>query len=146
MAHFRASLDVARPSDEVFAYLADFTRTAEWDPGVVSAERLDGGPVSVDSRFRVVARFLGREVPLVYRVVQLEPPSRLVLEAETPTLRSLDTITCEKTARGTRLTYDAQLVLPGLLYLADLPLHLAFQWIGRRALAGLGAALATDAR
>jgi hypothetical protein len=56
---------------------------------------------------------------------------------------SVDTITLEKTARGTRLTYDANLALKGFRYAGDFALHLAFQWIGRNALEGLRAALST---
>ena len=57
--------------------------------------------------------------------------------------RSIDTITFEKTARGTSLTYDANLTLKGIRYVGDFALHLAFQWIGRRALEGLRAELST---
>ncbi|UCE87718.1 MAG: SRPBCC family protein [Deltaproteobacteria bacterium] len=141
MAYYRAELDVRRPIDEVFAYLADFSNTERWDPGVVSAKQRDDGPVTVGTEFEVVATFLGQELPLVYRIVQYDPPGRVVLEAENDNLRSVDTITFEKTARGTRLTYDANLTLKGVRYVADFALHLAFQWIGRRALEGLRAAL-----
>ena len=44
------------------------------------------------------------------------------------------------------MTWDATLSLKGLRYLADLPLHLAFQWIGGRALAGLREALEARAQ
>ena len=42
MAHYRASIDVLQPREDVFAYLSDFSTTREWDPGVVEAERLNG--------------------------------------------------------------------------------------------------------
>lgn len=141
MAYYRAQLDVPRPIEEVFAYLADFSHTEQWDPGVISARRRDEGPVGVGSEFELVSAFLGQEVPLTYRIVQCDPPSRVVLEAESDSLRSVDTVTFEKTSDGTRLTYDANLTLKGIRYLADFALHLAFQWIGRRALEGLEAAL-----
>ena len=143
MAYYRALLDVRRPVDEVFAYLADFSNTEEWDPGVVSAKKRGDGPVTTGTQFEVVSRFLGQELPLDYQIVQYDPPSRVVLEAENENLRSVDTITFEKTARGTRLTYDANLTLKGIRYLGDFALHLAFQWIGRRGLDGLRAALNT---
>ena len=40
MARYNASVYSPRPPGEVFAYLSDFSTTAEWDPGVVEAERL----------------------------------------------------------------------------------------------------------
>ena len=88
MAYYRAQLDVQRPSDDVFAYLADFSNTARWDPGVVSATRCGDGPVALGAAFEVVWRFLGRELPLTYRIVQYDPPRRVVLEAENDELRS----------------------------------------------------------
>jgi carbon monoxide dehydrogenase subunit G len=141
MAYFRTSFEVPVPADRVFEYLADFRNAAAWDPGVASARKLTKGALAVGTRFELAARFLGRELPLRYAVVQLDPPARVVFESETPTLRAVDAVTLEKTARGTRVTWDASLALRGLLYLADLPLHLLFQRIGRRAAAGLERAL-----
>ena len=74
------------------------------------------------------------------------PPPPAPLRCAAPTaddanLRSVDTITFEKTTRGIRLTYDANLTLKGIRYAGDFALHLAFHWIGRRALEGLRAAL-----
>ncbi len=143
MAYYRAELEVRRPIDEVFAYLADFSNTEKWDPGVVSARKQGSGPVTVGTRFEIVSRFLGQELPLEYRIVQYDPPGRVVFEAENDNLRSVDTLTFEKIARGTRLTYDANLTLKGLRYVGDFALHVAFQWIGRRALEGLRDALRT---
>ena len=143
MAYYRAQLDVRRPIDEVFAYLADFSNTQEWDPGVVSARKRGDGLVAVGTQFTVVTKFFGQELQLDYRIVQYDPPSRVVLEAENDNLRSVDTITLQKTARGTRLTYDANLALKGIRYAGDFALHLSFQWIGRRALDGLRDALNT---
>ena len=141
MAYYRAQIDVRRPIDEVFAYLADFSNTEIWDPGIVSAKKRGKGPIAVGTQFKLVSKFFGHELPLVYRIVQCDPPSRVVLEAENDNLRSVDTITFEKTARGTRLGYDAKLTLKGIRYVGDFALHLAFQWIGGRALDGQRAAL-----
>ena len=95
-------------------------------------------------RAKAYSAAFGQELPLDYQIVQYDPPSRVVLEAENDNLRSVDTITFEKTARGARLTYDANLTLKGIRYVGDFALHLAFQWIGRRALEGLRAALDED--
>ena len=137
MAYFRAAFDTTASPDAAFAYLADFSTTVEWDPGVVSAERIDPLPLGVGTRFEVVSSFLGQRVPLRYEIVQYDAPKRVVLEASTEALRSIDTITCEPIAGGTRVTYDASLILEGWRYVADLGLHAMFQVIGQRALAGL---------
>jgi hypothetical protein len=46
MAGYRAALDTQQSREDVFAYLSDFSTTAEWDPGVVRAERPNGAEVT----------------------------------------------------------------------------------------------------
>ena len=120
-----------------FAYLSRFDRAAEWDPGVAEAAMVTAEPVGRGSRFRLVARFVGRSVPLEYQIVELLPPERLVLHAETNLISSTDTITFDADGSGTVVTYDAVLEGRGLARLADPFLAIAFRRIGDRAVAGL---------
>ena len=137
MAHYNASVDTPRPLEEVFAYLSDFSTTAEWDPGVVEAEQLTEPPIREGSEFRLLARFLGRETPLTYRVVEYDPPKAVTVRGESASVVSLDRMTFEPAGEGTRITYDAKLSLKGPMKLADPLLALAFNRVGDRALAGL---------
>jgi len=43
------SVLISRTPQEVFTYLADFTNTAEWDPGVAEATKTSAGPVGFGS-------------------------------------------------------------------------------------------------
>jgi carbon monoxide dehydrogenase subunit G len=138
MARYVTVIDTPRSPEDCFAALSDFSSAAEWDPGVSRATRREGGPVRVGSRFDLVAGFLGREVPLTYEVTELDEPRLVVLRAENATIVSLDTITVEpREDGGSRVTYDADLRLKGLLRLGDLGLRLAFGRIGDQAAAGL---------
>ena len=137
MAHYNASLDTPRPPDEMFAYLSDFSTTQEWDPGVIEAERLGDAPVREGTEFRLLASFLGRKIPLTYRIVEYDPPHVVTFRGESSTVVSLDRITFEPSEQGTRITYDADLVLKGPFKLADPLLGIAFKRVGARALAGL---------
>ena len=143
MARYVATVESPRPQADVFAYLSDFSTTQEWDPGVAEAARLDDGPVAVGSRFNVVAEFMGRKTPLVYVVVAYDAPHSITLRGDNATVISLDTIAFEPTAAGgTRVSYDADLKLKGLLAIGDPLLKLVFNRIGDRAVAGLRDALA----
>ncbi len=144
MAHYQASLDASRSPQEAFAYLSDFSTTAEWDPGVVEAERLGEGPIGEGTEFRLLARFLGRETELVYRLTEYDPPTAMTVRGENATVVSLDRITFEPIGDGTRITYDAQLTLKGAMKLADPLLALAFNRVGDRALDGLRQTLAAS--
>ncbi|HLJ02224.1 MAG TPA: SRPBCC family protein [Solirubrobacteraceae bacterium] len=137
MAHYRASIDVQQPPEEIFAYLSDFSTTREWDPSVVEAERLNGEAVGEGTEFRLVAEFLGRKNELTYRIVEYDPPHAVTFLGENATVISRDRITFEPAAAATRVTYDADLALKGPLRLADPLLALAFNRVGDRALAGL---------
>jgi carbon monoxide dehydrogenase subunit G len=146
MARYVATVETRQDPAEVFAYLSDFSTTAEWDPGVSSARRLDQGPVRKGSRFQVTASFMGRDVPLTYEIVELETPDRVVLRAESATIVSLDEIRTEPHEIGARVTYDARLTLRGPLRLADPLLGAAFKRIGDRAAKGLRNTLQARAR
>jgi carbon monoxide dehydrogenase subunit G len=145
MARYRASLDTRWTCEEAFAYLSDFSTSAEWDPGVVEAERVGAAAVGAGTEFRLVAQFLGRKTPLTYRVIEYEPPRAVTFLGANATVVSHDRITLENTGSGTRVIYDADLRLKGLLRLADPLLGLAFNRVGDRALAGLREVLAHPA-
>lgn len=141
MARYRATVHTDRSREEVFAYLSDFSTTREWDPGVVTAERLTANGVKHGSEFSLVARFLGRDTQLTYRIVEYEPPRCVVFLGENATVISRDRITFEPAGTGTDISYDAELKLKGLLRLADPLLALAFKRVGDRALDGMRATL-----
>jgi carbon monoxide dehydrogenase subunit G len=146
MARYRASIDTPWTPDEAFAYLSDFSTSAEWDPGVVEADRVGSAPVSEGTEFRLLAAFLGRKTRLTYQVVEYEPPRAVTFLGENATVVSHDRITFETIPTGTRVTYDAELKLKGALRLADPLLGLAFNRVGDRALAGLREVLGPPAR
>ena len=141
MARYLETIDVPLSPEKAFEYMSTFSNTAEWDPGVVEAERLDTGPVREGSTFRVVVSFLGRRIELVYEITAFEPPGRVVLIGENESCVSEDEITFAPRGDGTRITYDARLRLKGPLALFDPGLQLSFLWIGRQAVAGLRAKL-----
>ncbi len=137
MAHYRAELVTSLGQEEVFAYLSDFSTTKEWDPGVVNAERIGGAPPQQGSEFRLQAEFLGRKTEITYRIVEFDPPNTVTLFGENATVVSSDRITCEETADGTRVIYDADLQLRGVFRIADPLLDIVFRRMGDRALTGL---------
>ena len=57
MARYVDAIDLPLPTEQAFAYLADFSNTQAWDPGVVSAQRLARGEIGLGSRFRFLFTF-----------------------------------------------------------------------------------------
>jgi carbon monoxide dehydrogenase subunit G len=142
MARYHASIDTQQTPEAMFTYLSDFSTAAQWDPGVVEAERLDDEPIGKGTRFRLVAAFIGRRTPLTYRIVEYDPPHKVTFVGENATVTSRDQIVFEPAEDGTRLTYDADLQLKGLLRVIDPLLQLAFNRTGDCAVEGLRRVLA----
>jgi len=100
MARFLDAIDVPTPLDSAFDYLAQFQHSAEWDPDIVEARRLDDGPLAVGSRFEIVVSFLGRRIRMEYTLVAHEPPHRIVLRGTGGAVVSVDEITFPRSAAG----------------------------------------------
>jgi hypothetical protein len=59
----RKTVTTAWPG-RAFAYMADFSHAAEWDPGVAEAIRVDGGDVGQESIFDLTVLVGGRRLPM----------------------------------------------------------------------------------
>lgn len=137
MALLQETLEIARPLDEVFAFVGDFANTKDWDPGVSDSRKVTDGPVGVGSRYAVDVVFGGRTLPMTYEVTTWDPPNRVVLRGEGSTVTAVDDIRFEATERGTRVRYSADLRLKGLLKLAEPFMKGRFEKTGRDAIAGM---------
>lgn len=142
MASYKATVETHWAPAAAFAYLSDFSTSQEWDPGVVRATRLDSSAIREGSEVGLVARFLGRETTLLYRVVEYDPPNAVTFLGENATVTSRDRITFAASGRGTRVAYQADLQLKGAMRLADPLLAIAFKRVGDRALANMRRVLA----
>ncbi len=125
------------PASEVFAYLADFTSTTEWDPGTVSTT-LVSGDGGVGTTYENVSTFRGRETRLTYVVEEYVPESVIILRGENATLVARDTMTFVPTPEGgTQVTYRARFTFKGVARIVAPLLAPAFRALGDDAERGL---------
>lgn len=141
MARYRTTVSSTMSAADAFAYMAAFENVATWDPGVGKAAKITDGPPQLGTRFAVEASFLGRPLPLEYEMTAFEDGRTFVLIAETSTIRSVDTVTVLADGDGSKVTYDADLILKGAFKIFDPTLRLAFRSIGNKARDGLRRAL-----
>lgn len=127
--------EVPRPIEEVFAYIADFSTTAEYDPGIVSAHRK--GPVGKDAQFHVEARFMGQTLPMAYTCTLYESPTRLEFRGESSGSKAHDRIVLQAIDGGTQIRWNLQLELTGTSRWLEVFLRPALRRMGRKALDGL---------
>ncbi|MFE7510713.1 SRPBCC family protein [Streptomyces sp. NPDC057540] len=121
---------VGLPLGDLVAYLEDFSRTEEWDPGTVRCVRVGEGPVREGTEWRNTSRFRGRTSELLYRLESREP-GRLVFVGENRTVTATDDMTF--TARSpttTVVTYTASFRFKGLARLAAPFLRSEFERLG----------------
>ena len=131
-----------RPLEEVFAYVSDFSTTAEWDPGVRSAHQLGSEPIGEGTRFTVEVLFLGRVLPMEYEIIAYDPPHRVELQGTNSNSTARDIITFEAVQERTRITWFLDIELHGPVSLLQPLMGLPLRRLGRKALDGLAARLA----
>ena len=75
------AVQISRPPDEVFAYVADARNRPLWDDSVDSEELTSPEPIGVGSTVRTGLRSMGRDYVLTWEIIEHEPPSRQTIES-----------------------------------------------------------------
>ncbi|MFZ4719897.1 MAG: SRPBCC family protein [Ilumatobacteraceae bacterium] len=133
MARYVTKVRTRRPAAEVFAYMADLRNFAEWDPGVKKVVQVTGEGGGPANEFDVTVS----GTTLRYVTKEYQPPTDLLVVAESTTLVSTDRVTVQPDGDGCIVTYDADLRLKGVFVVLTPALALAFGRIGDRAAAGM---------
>ena len=129
---------IKRPLDEVFAFTADFSNSAKWDPGVESSELVGSGPIGVGSRFSLVTTFGSSRTPMEYVIEEFEENSRVVLHGAGGSVSAIDTIEFETHPDGTWVDYTADLTFKNWIrWVSPLLKPVMSRVVGQRALDGL---------
>lgn len=137
MTKVTRTITVPKPLDETFRYVADFTNSAEWDPGVDSASHSGGPDVGVGAKVDLVATFMGREVPMTYETKVYDEPGLVVLEGEGKTVSAVDTIRFTAAGAGTRIDYEAEFDVKGIIGFAEPLMKPLFEKLADKAMEGL---------
>ena len=77
----RVSVVIARPRDEVFAFIEDARNRPQWDDSVDSEELTSPEPIGVGTTIRTKLRSMGREYQYDWRITEHEPPRRVTVES-----------------------------------------------------------------
>jgi len=142
MARFVTRVRTPLAPEAAFAYMADLTNFARWDPGVRRAEAVTTSEPGLGAEFDVEVNGIPRPLLLRYRLTTYRHPHEVVAEATSKRLHSLDRITVvPDDSTGSLVTYDAELNLRGVPSVFDPFLSMVFGRIGRQAEQGLMKAL-----
>jgi hypothetical protein len=141
MIHLERVITVPTDIQAAFDYVADFTTTAEWDPGIERARQVTGDGPGLGSRYEVVSNFGERELDLTYVNEGFDRPNRLVFRGGDKRFESVDVITFEASDVGTQVTYTADFRMKGVLALIEPFLRSRFNDVVDDGAAGLEARL-----
>lgn len=94
---------INRPIDEVFAFMSDPRKHAEWVQPVESDSNVSSGPVHVGTTFHEENKLLGRHLAEEWTVTEYEPPRRYAQQAEIGGATMTITMTLTPEGEGTRV-------------------------------------------
>ncbi len=103
------SVEIDRPPEEVFAYVANPENLPEWSSLVLEVRKDAEGQLKEGERFGVVAKFLGRRFETPFEVSAHEPPRQHSDRSTGGPFEQEYIYTLEPTGGGgTRLTHVAE--------------------------------------
>ena len=108
-----ASVSIAKPPEQVFAYVADVGRHGEWSPKPLRIADLSG-PVAKGATFTSYGTIPGdKNHRNDVEVTDYEPPSRLALRSAEKDQHFFNTIEISAEGDGSKLTRTMDMPLPG---------------------------------
>ncbi|MEM7445069.1 MAG: SRPBCC family protein [Pseudomonadota bacterium] len=98
-------IDIERPCEDVFAFIADPDNAPAWYVNIKSVEWVTTPPAALGSRVAFVAQFLGRRLAYTYEFVEFVPGEKLVMRtAQGPFPMETSYILTPTNSGGTRMT------------------------------------------
>ena len=137
MTKLHETIETTLDREAAFAYIADWSRQAEWDPNTVSAARIGEGGPEVGARYALEVKCFRSPMSMEYRITELVAPERLVLVGEGSGIWTEDILTFAETEAGTKVDYQAEIKLNGVLKLVQPFLGRYFDGVGQGVVVGM---------
>jgi len=113
LAPIVSTIEIDRAPEEVFAYVTDPARLAEWQESVVSTRVEGAGPPSVGMKVSVTRRIGPLERAMTAELAELTPPSRWAVRGVDGPVRGNIQGTIAPLDEGTRSRVTLELELVG---------------------------------
>ncbi|MFT4519956.1 MAG: dehydrogenase/reductase SDR family protein 12 [Halioglobus sp.] len=141
MTVLNETIDVARPIDEAFDYVSDFTTTTEWDSTVLRATKLTPGAIKIGTEFDVVCALPVGSVDIKYKIIAMKTDDSIELLGSCKYFLVRDKIQFSRSKRGTRIQYGASFEFKPLVKPIASLSKKGMEKMGRDSVAGLATAL-----
>jgi len=113
MAAIIESVEVARPPEDVFAYLDDLARHREWQETLVDVHVDTEGPTRVGSRATETRRVPGGKRKFTYEVTAHDPPRSSSFHGVEGPVRPVGTVRVEPIGEGSHSRVTIELEFEG---------------------------------
>jgi uncharacterized protein YndB with AHSA1/START domain len=107
------TVEIARPPQDVFAFLADGANDRHWRTGVLDVRRKSGEGKGAIYEQGVKGPF-GRRIPADYEITAFDPNERIAFRAIAGPVRPEGSYTLQPVAGGTRVTFSLRASPSGL--------------------------------
>ena len=122
MPKYSLSIEVDRPIEDAWEVYMDESRMREWLTGYRSMELIEGEPLTVGSKHRILFEDRGRDLVLEETVTAIDPPREFAFDLEHEIMSSSMRITLESIGPDrTRLVSTTETRSPKLLWKIILP-------------------------
>lgn len=126
----QATVVIARPVEQVFAFVADVGKRNLWCMGVLQAKQTSAHPLATGATFHETFRlFLGQKGDADYEITEFEPNKRFGFASTSGPIRAKDILTFESVVGGTRVTQRVESQFANFQFLEPL-----FKGMGQRGL------------
>lgn len=113
MAPIVSSIEIARRPEEVFPYVTDPSRLAEWQESVVTAHVEDGGPPVVGSKAMTTRRIGRGERTMTMEMTEVSAPGSWAIRGIDGPVRAIVNGTIDPLDDGTRSRVTIELDFAG---------------------------------
>ena len=115
MTRISGEIEIAAPVEQVFDMVADERNEPRYNPRIVRAEKTSPGPVGRGARFIAQPKGAGPKRVMTIEVVDYDRPARLVMSIRSSYLDVDGTLTFARAGSGTRMCWDWDMRLHGML-------------------------------
>lgn len=117
MRKIEMSIDIERPTEEVFRAINDARSQGQWDPGLVEIRHQPDGPAQLGTRVTEVRKFMGRVMETKYELIEFEENKKIVRKGGNGSMTLTGILTFTQTGSGTQVDWTWLLELTGLMSL-----------------------------
>jgi uncharacterized membrane protein len=108
-----SSIEIARPQQDVFAYLDELDKHSEWQGDLISSTLETEGPTRVGTRASNTRKVPGGPQTMVYEITEHDPPRKSSWRVLDGPVRAVGSMIVEPIGDGTRSRVTVEFDLQG---------------------------------